>query len=100
MGILKTLFGGGEKKDSGDPPGIYFYVQCDKCGEKLRLRADRRHDLLRDFDTGQLRWNKEIMDGRCFQLLYAEVVLDSRYRVQSQEIKGEGHFITEEEYKA
>ena len=97
MGFLKKLFQGGNT-DSGDPNGIYFYVQCDNCGEKLRLRADKRHDLLRDFETGGLNWNKEIMDGRCFRLMYARVVLDSRYRVQSQEIEGEGHFISQEEY--
>jgi hypothetical protein len=99
VGILKKLFQGG-KKDSGDPDGIYFYVQCDNCGEKLRLRADKRHDLLRDFETGQLQWNKEVMDGRCFRIMYAHVVLDSSYRVQSPEIKGDGHFISEEEFLA
>lgn len=99
MGILKRLFGGREAA-SDDPHGIYFYVKCEKCGERLRIRADRRHDLVRDLNTGKLVWNKEIMDGRCFQLMYAKVVFDSRYRVQSQEIEGQGHFITQEEYSA
>ena len=40
------------------------------------------------------------MDGRCFRLMYAHVVFDSRYRIQSQTIEGNGHFITEEEYLA
>ena len=98
MGFLKNLFRGSEKEEGGDPHGIYFYVQCDHCGEKLRLRADKRHDLLRDFETGQLSWNKEIMDGRCFRIMHAQVVFDSRYRVQSQQIEGQGHFISHEEY--
>ena len=97
MGILRRLFQGGEKGD-GDANGIYFYVQCDNCGEKLRVRADKRHDLVRDYETGSLTWKKEIMDGRCFRIMYAEVVFDSRYRVQSKEIEGKGHFISREEY--
>ena len=97
MGILKRLFGAGDTSDK-DPDGIYFYVQCDNCGEKLRLRADKKYDLARDYETGELTWKKEIMDGRCFRIMHATVVLDSRFRIQSQEIEGQGHFITEEEY--
>jgi hypothetical protein len=97
VSFLKKLFQG-KPKDEGDPDGIYFHVQCDNCGEKLRIRADKRHDLVRDYETGALTWKKEIMDGRCFRLMYAEVVFDSRYRIQSQEIEGQGHFITQEEF--
>lgn len=98
MSILGKLFGKGEKTQ--DPDGIYFYVQCDNCNEKLRIRADKKHDLVRDYDTGQLVWKKEIMDGRCFRLMYAHVIFDSQLRVKAQSIEGKGHFITEEEYLA
>ena len=73
-------------------------MQCDHCGEKLRIRADKRHDLMRDFETGNLVWKKEIMDGRCFRIMHAHVVLDSNYQIKSQEIEGQGHFITPEEF--
>jgi hypothetical protein len=53
---------------------------------------------MRDYETGDLTWKKEIMDGRCFRIMYAQVLFDSRYRVQSQEIKGQGHFLTKEEF--
>jgi hypothetical protein len=94
---LRKLFQRGQK-GYRDPHGIYFYVQCDNCGEKLCVRADKRHDLVRDYETGDLTWKKEIMDGRCFRIMYAQVLFDSRYRVQSQEIKGQGHFLTKEEF--
>jgi hypothetical protein len=99
VGILKRLFGAGGQSDR-DPDGIYFYVQCDNCGEKLRLRADKKYDLARDYETGALTWKKEIMDGRCFRIMYAHVVLDSQFRIQSQEIEGQGRFITEEDYRS
>ncbi len=99
MGILKRLFGARDQSGK-DPDGIYFYVQCDHCGEKLRLRADKKYDLVRDYETGELTWKKEIMDGRCFRIMYAHVVLDPYFRIQSQEIEGQGRFITEEEYRS
>lgn len=98
MSFLSKLFG--SKEGQGDPDGLYFYVQCDRCGEKLRIRADKRHDLIRDPEQGGYVWNKEIMDGRCFQLMYAHVVLDASLTVQSQSLDGQGHFISQEEYQA
>ncbi len=96
-GILKRLFGAGDRS-CHDPDGLYFYVQCDNCGEKLRLRADKRYDLQRNYETGELTWRKEIMDGRCLRIMYARVVFDPHYRVRSQAIEGRGRFITAEEY--
>jgi hypothetical protein len=96
MSFLGRFFG--SKEGQGDPDGLYFYVQCDRCGERLRIRADKRHDLTRDQELGGYVWNKEIMDGRCFQLMYAHVVLDQAFSVQSQSIEGQGHFISQEEY--
>lgn len=98
MSFLDKIFR--KKPVPSDPDGLYFYVQCNHCGEKLRLRADKRHDLMRDFETGKLIWKKEIMDGRCFRIMYAEVEFDQNYRVKSQTIEGQGHFITPEEFLA
>jgi hypothetical protein len=97
LSILDKLFG--KRPKSADPDGIYFYIQCDHCGEKLRIRADRRHDLMRDYETGTLVWKKEIMDARCFRILYAQVEFDAKYRITSQQIEGEGHFISQEEFE-
>jgi hypothetical protein len=102
MGLLKrigSVFGGGEGE--ARPPaddGLYFYVQCNRCGEKLRIRVDRRNELQRDFDTGGFFVRKEMMDGRCFQLMYAEITFDGRYNVVHQDVTG-GRFITPEEYE-
>lgn len=98
MGFLRRLFGGGEKKSaSGDPQGVYFYVQCDRCGARVRLRADKQYDLNRT-DEGFV-WHKTIVDSKCFRPIPAVVTLDHNYALVSVEIEG-GRFITQEEFEA
>jgi hypothetical protein len=80
-----------------DPDGIYLYVRCGRCGQKLKVRADRRFDLTRDLDEGGYVLRKEMMDGTCFSLMYATIRFDENYRVVSWEIEG-GEFITEDEF--
>ncbi|WP_376789178.1 hypothetical protein [Thermoflexus sp.] len=80
-----------------DPDAIWLYVQCERCGAPVAVRADRRYDLNpEEAGTGYVLI-KEIMDDRCFQLMRAEVHLDGRYRVVERTIEG-GRFLTPEEY--
>ena len=88
---------GGEGRPR-DPDGIYFYVRCGRCGQKLKIRADRHFDLRRDLDEGGYVLRKEMMDGTCFSLMYATLRFDENRRLVSREIEG-GEFITEEEYE-
>ncbi len=105
MEILRKIFGGGKPRERGDPNAIYFYVRCKKCGEKIRLRVDKRYDLMRDYDRGPgdagsgYILQRDVMGNKCFQLMHMEVFLDNGYRVLSQDITG-GEFITREEYEA
>ena len=98
MKLLKRLRGlvGGEGRPR-DPDGIYFYVRCGRCGQKIKVRADRRFDLVRDLDEGGYVLHKEMMDGTCFSLMYATVRFDDDKRIISQEVEG-GEFISEEEF--
>ena len=98
MKLLKRLRGlvGGEGRPR-DPDGIYFYVRCGRCGQKLKVRADRRFDLVRDLDEGGYVLHKEMMDGTCFSLMYATVRFDEDKRIISQDVEG-GEFISEEEF--
>ena len=95
MGILKRLFGGGEPRDRD---AIWLYVRCDYCGQKLKIRVDRRFDLQRDYERGGYRLDKSIMDGTCFSRMMARVHFDSGQRIISQELEG-GTFLTHEEYE-
>ena len=96
--LISSLFGSteGEIKDRN---GMYFYIRCDKCGAPVRIRADKTRDFLRDYDTGELTLNKEVMDGSCFSLMYATVRMNGAYQVIEKTVDG-GEFISWEEYQA
>ncbi|MBP6016707.1 MAG: hypothetical protein KA586_08300 [Candidatus Promineofilum sp.] len=101
MGFLKKLFGESERdrrppKAAADTQGVYFYVQCDRCGTPVRLRADKQFDLINE-GTGYV-WHKTIIDSRCFQRMPTVVNLNSAYEMVSHEITG-GHYITGDEYE-
>jgi hypothetical protein len=95
MGFLKRLFGGGEPRD---PDALWLYVRCDRCGQKMKIRVDRRHDLRRDYESGGYKLDKEIMDGTCFSLMMARVRFDAGQHIVSQELEG-GTFLTREEFE-
>ena len=105
MGILRRIFGGGKPRERRDPNALYFYVRCDKCGEKIRLRVDKRYDLMRDYERGPgdvgsgYVLHRDVMGNKCFEMMHMEVFLDNGHRVLSQDITG-GEFITYEEYTA
>ncbi len=101
MGFLKkivdSIFGSAEG-EVRDPDGIFLYVKCSRCGAPIRIRADKRHDLQRDYDTNEYILRKEIMDGTCFSLMQATVRYNAAYQVVDREIEG-GEFISRDEYQ-
>ena len=105
MGILRRLFGRREGREEGDPNALFLYVRCGKCGEKIRVRVDKRHDLMPDYDRGPGDFPegyvllRDIIGSKCFQMIRAELSLDRDYHIISQSITG-GQFITREEYEA
>ncbi len=97
MGFLKKLFGGGGEKPYIDKNGLYFYVECDNCGSKVKVRADKQNDLNRV--DGGFTWHKTIVDSKCFRRMQAVVHLNSQYQRTDYELT-DGRFITQEEYEA
>jgi len=97
MGLLdklSSMFGG--KGAGGADDAIHIYVECERCKSKVHVRLDRRHDIsLRE--NGGYYVRKEIMDGKCFRLMAAEITFDSTYHIQSQEVQG-GRFLTQAEF--
>lgn len=92
---LGSLFSGGQKDE-----GIYFYVQCDKCGAQLEIRADRQYDLQRDLEgEGTYVLHKDMLDDQCFTLMHAEIHFDGQHNIIASDIQG-GHLISREEYEA
>ncbi len=88
-----------DAEKEGDPNGLWIYVRCSRCGTPVAVRVDRRNDLSRDFDAGGFVLHKEIMDSKCFQLIYAQLRYDEHYNVTEQTITN-GTFITRAEYEA
>ena len=100
MGFLNklgSLFAGGERRDDA----IHLYVQCDKCGAKLHIRVDKQYDLLPDYtgEAGAYILRKEMMDDKCFRLMYAEVHFDRQYNILAADVQG-GRLISREEFEA
>lgn len=93
---LGSLFSGTRQEDHA----IHLHVQCDKCGAKLDIRIDKQYDLLPDYEgEGDHFLRKEMMDGTCFTLMYAEVHFDRQYNILASEVQG-GRLISREEFEA
>jgi hypothetical protein len=95
MNFWRKLVGGASAAP-GATDGIFLYVQCDHCGDKVRLRVHKAHDLNRT-DDGYV-WHKTIVDNRCFRPLPTVVHFDQQYQVVNQEIQG-GRYISEATYR-
>lgn len=102
---LRKSLAGSERKasssptGSGDPNGIWFYFRCKKCGTLVRVRVDRRSDLNPEDGPAAYVVRKDVMDSKCFQLIKAELWLDTTYTVVHADVRG-GTLISEEEYLA
>lgn len=99
MNFLRRLFGG-----QSSPPdhALHLYVRCSRCGSPVHVRVHLLNDLAVEFgdseDVVGYQLRKEIMDSRCFRLMYAELSFDRNRREQSRTIEG-GEFITKDEYE-
>lgn len=82
---------------------IWLYVACGRCGEALRVRADRRYDvvntMLEPGETGPAyTLHKDIVGAQCFQRISVEVEFDRRLQVSAQQVSG-GRWLTAAEYQ-
>lgn len=89
---------------SDSPPALWLYVACSRCGEAIRVRADRRYDLVSEMrDPGEVgpayTLHKDIVGAQCFQRIAVDVGFDQRLQVIERHISG-GRWLTEEEYRA
>ena len=100
MDFLRRLFGGGTTKPADE--AIQLYVRCSRCRSVVQVRVHPYNDLAVEYDEREdvagYRLRKEIMDSRCFRLMYAELAFDRNRRELSRTIEG-GEFITREEFE-
>jgi hypothetical protein len=91
---LRSIFGGAAAANQAS----VYAVQCGRCGEVIRVRADPRYDLNQDFDeasgdfTGYVL-RKEVLGNRCPRLMQLEVRFDRGRRELSRSVEG-GEFAT------
>ena len=102
MNLLKKLASLFTPEGRRDTYAYWLYVQCDRCGEKIRTRVDLRNDLSIHYgDTDQdttYFCRKTIMgSGHCFQQMEVELTFDARRQLIDRQIQG-GKIIGEEEY--
>ncbi len=99
MNFLRRLFGG----PSGAPDSVlHLYVRCSHCGAAVHVRIHLFNDLAVEYDEHEqvcgYRLRKEMMDDRCFRLIYADLAFDRNRRELSRDIQG-GVFIELDEYE-
>ena len=99
MGLLNQLKSLFSSSTTGDPKALMLYVKCKRCGTPLAVRVNLANDLSADYESGGYVLNKEMMDGKCFRLMRAEVRFDAGRKIVAQKVDG-GEFITREEYEA
>jgi hypothetical protein len=86
VGLFGRLFGGkGAPQSDIDSDGLHIYVRCDKCGEKIHIRANKRTDISQEYTDGGENsapmLHKEILGSRCQNLMYVHLTLDGANRV-------------------
>ena len=102
MRWLQRFFKRPSRQDSAT--ALWIYVACGRCGEVIRVRADRRYDLVSAMrDPGEsdpaYTLHKDIVGGRCFQRIAVDVAFDHRLQVTERHVSG-GRWLSEEEYQA
>ncbi len=108
MGFLGNLWQS-VKKDSASQGysrmqgnGVWVFVQCTKCQEKIRLRLRRTDELQRSEEKGAGAFfvNKTIMGKQCFTRIDAHFQFDATYRIlkEHSELKN-GKLISEREFE-
>ena len=107
MGLLDSLkaaFGGGKAGSSIDSDGraVYFYVRCNACGEKIRVRVDTFNDLLQEFDERErvsgYTVQKDVMGNKCFKMMHLQAEFDGGKRLTASSVDN-GTLITKAEFQ-
>ena len=83
---------------------LWMYVQCERCGEAIQVRADRRYDVVSEMrEPGEpgpaYTLHKDIVGTRCFQRIAVELAFDHRLQVTEHHVTG-GTWLTAAAYQA
>jgi hypothetical protein len=94
---------------SSPPPrtdrAMYLYVQCSKCGEKMRARVDIWNELTPEYDgksdDAVSYYCRKVLVGEqgCYQPIELRLNFDRNHKLVDKTIVG-GKFITPAEFEA
>ena len=91
MGWLRRLFTRPAGQDADN--ALWLHLRCDRCGEFIRLRVDRRYDVASNLlDPGEAgpayTMHKDVVGDRCFQRIRVTLGFDRRMQIVERQIKG------------
>ncbi len=80
---------------------ISFKIKCEKCGEEIIIKVNRRTDLQNLYlESGEqgaaFNLKKEILGKKCSNLIQIDVDFDRNYQIIGKEISG-GSFLSDKE---
>lgn len=102
MNLLKKLASLFTPEGARDTYAYWLYVQCDRCGEKIRTRVNLHNDLSVRYgetngDMTHFCRKTFIGSGRCFQKIEVELTFGAHRQLIDRQIQS-GKFISEEVY--
>ncbi|NJD57968.1 MAG: hypothetical protein C3F13_17070 [Anaerolineales bacterium] len=104
MSFLKSFSNIFSTKPSEAERALYLYVQCNKCGEKLRARVDIYSELSPDYkgsDKPASYYCRKVLVGekQCYQPIELILKFDKNHKLVNQQISG-GKFVTRDEFES
>jgi hypothetical protein len=97
---LANLLGGGPSKAERS---LYLFIQCNKCGEKMRARVDLWNELTPDYegnseDPSSFHCRKVLVgENRCYQPIELQLKFDKNHKLVDKKIHG-GKYIEEADF--
>jgi hypothetical protein len=103
---LRGIFTSSSDAEDSDDDGeaFHLYIQCERCNDIVSVRVNRRNDLSQEFNPSSgavtsYRYQKGIVDQRCFRPIHVTMTFDSNQREELRDIAG-GRFLSREEFRA
>jgi hypothetical protein len=102
MWWLRRLFARSSRREADN--ALWLHVTCERCGEAIRVRVDRRYDVASNLlDPGEggpaYTMHKDMVGDRCFQRISVTLGFDRRMNIVERQIQG-GRLQTEAESEA
>ena len=102
MWWLRRLFARSPRQEADN--ALWLHVTCDRCGEVVRVRIDRRYDVASNLlDPGEegpaYTVHKDVVGDRCFQRISVTLGFDRRMNIVERQIQG-GQLQAEAELEA